>query len=385
MTPTLNKTVELLDRLIGFPTISSESNLECIAWIADYLSGLGARCTLSSDTPGKANLFATIGPDGDGGIILSGHVDVVPVEGQDWSSHPFTMRRQDGLLYGRGACDMKGFVAAAMASAEYYAGLDLKKPVHFAFTYDEEIGCLGARVLIDRMVTDGLRPALCIVGEPTNMRIIEAHKGAGSYTTEFTGVEGHSSQPSLGVNALEYASRFVSRLMDVRQQLPAMAPENSPFDPPYSTSSICGLHSGVAHNVIPNKASVEWETRIVQESDRVFLRGIMQDYIDTVLLPEMKAASPKANIVETLCCEFEGLMPEPDSEAVRIVQELTGANSTDVVAFGTEAGFFQRAGISTVVCGPGSIAQAHKPDEFIAIDQLEACLELMQRLGGKLV
>lgn len=385
MTPTVNKTIDLLDRLIGFPTISSESNLECITWITDHLTGLGARCTLTSDVPGKANVFATIGPERDGGVILSGHVDVVPVEGQEWTSDPFTMRRQDNLLFGRGACDMKGFVAAAMASAEYYAGLDLEKPVHFAFTYDEEVGCLGARVLIDRMIADGFRPAICIVGEPTNMRIIEAHKGACHYTTEFRGVEGHSSQPSLGVNALEFASRFVSRLMDVRQELPAMAPKDSPFDPPYSTSSICGLHSGVAHNVIPNKAAVEWEMRVVQESDRVFLRAAMQDYVDSVLLPEMKAASPKANIVETLCCEFEGLMLQADSEAVRVVQELTGANSTDVVAFGTEAGFFQRAGVSTVVCGPGSIAQAHKPDEFIAIDQLEACLELMQRLGRKLV
>jgi acetylornithine deacetylase len=385
MTPTLNKTIDLLDRLIGYPTISSQSNMDCIAWISEYLTERGARCTLSSDTPGKANVFATLGPDVDGGIILSGHVDVVPVEGQNWSSDPFRMRREDGLFYGRGACDMKGFVAAAMASADYFATLDLKKPVHFAFSYDEEVGCLGVRVLIDRMVTDGLRPSVCIVGEPTSMRIIEAHKGAGNYTTEFTGMEGHSSQPARGVNALEYASRFVARLMDVRQQLPAMAPLDSPFDPPYSTSSVCGLHSGVAHNVIPNKAAVDWEMRVVQDSDRTFLRNAMQSYIDEVLLPEMRAVSPKANIAETHCVEFEGLMPEPDSDAVRIVQELTGANTTDVVAFGTEAGFFQRSGISTVVCGPGSIEQAHKPDEYIAIEQLEACLGLLQRLGQKLI
>lgn len=385
MTQTLNKTIELLDRLIGYPTISSESNMECISWISEYLTERGARCTLSSDTPGKANLFATLGPDADGGLVLSGHLDVVPVEGQNWTSDPFKMRRRDGLLYGRGACDMKGFVAAAMASAEHFAALDLRKPVHFAFTYDEEVGCLGARVLIEQMVSDGLCPSVCIVGEPTNMRIIEAHKGAGNYTTEFTGVEGHSSQPSLGVNALEYASRFVAKLMDVRQQLPEMAPLDSPFDPPYSTSSICGLHSGVAHNVIPNKASVQWEMRVVQDSDRTFLRNAMQSYIDEVLLPEMRAASPKADIAETHCVEFEGLMPDPDSEAVRIVQELTGANTTDVVAFGTEAGFFQRSGISTVVCGPGSIEQAHKPDEYIAVEQLDACLGLLRRLGQKLI
>lgn len=384
-TPTLTETVDLLDRLIGFPTISSSSNKDCIDWMADHLTGLGARCTLSSEAPGKANVFATLGPDRDGGVILSGHVDVVPVAGQNWSSDPFRMRRQDDLLFGRGACDMKGFIACAMASARHYAALDLQKPVHFAFTYDEEVGCFGARVLIDQMVKDGLRPAVCIVGEPTNMRIIEAHKGVGNYTTEFTGVEGHSSQPDFGVNALEYASRFVARLMDVRQQLPEMAPLDSPFDPPYSTSTVCGLHAGVAHNVIPNKAAVEWEMRVVQESDRIFLRQTMQDYIDAVLRPEMQAESPKADIAETFCIEFEGLMPESDSAAVKIVQELTGANSTDVVSFGTEAGFFQQVGVSTVVCGPGSIAQAHKPDEYVSLDQLSACLDLMWRLGQKLV
>ena len=385
ISPELNVTLDLLDRLIGFPTISSDGNADCIAWIEAYLSGLGARCKITSDTPGKANIFATIGPDVDGGLILSGHTDVVPVAGQKWSSDPFTMRRAEDRVFGRGACDMKGFVAAAMAMAGHYASLDMKKPVHFAFTYDEEVGCLGARVLIDQMIREGLRPAVCIVGEPTSMRIIEGHKGCCAYSTEFRGVEGHSSQPALGVNALEYAAKFVAKLMDLRTNLPAMAPENSPFDPPHSTSSICGLHSGVAHNVIPNVAVVDWEMRVVQDSDRVFIRQGMQDYVDQVLRPAMQAKSPDCDIVETITREFEGLMPDPNSEAVKVLQELTGANTTDVVAFGTEAGFFQRAGISTVVCGPGSIAQAHKPDEFVTLDQLQACLDLMKRLGGKLV
>ncbi|GHA53982.1 acetylornithine deacetylase [Amylibacter ulvae] len=385
MTNDLGDTIDILDRLIGFQTISSESNAECIAWIQEYLENLGATCTVSSAAVGKTNLFATLGPDVDGGIILSGHTDVVPVAGQNWSHDPFTMRESMGRLYGRGACDMKGFIAASLVCAKHYAKLDLQKPIHFAFTYDEEVGCLGARVLIDQLVKSGLKPSVCIVGEPTSMRIIEGHKGCCEYTTQFTGVEGHSSQPDLCVNALEYATRFVSKLMDVRANLPAMAPKNSPFDPPHSTSSICEFHSGVAHNVVPNTATVGWEMRVVQKSDHTYLRGEMQRFVDDVLRPEMQAKSPTSDIAETFASEVDGLEPEPDSAAVKIVQELTGGNSTDVVAFGTEAGLFQQNGISTVICGPGSIEQAHKPDEYVDLSQLDACLAMLKRLGDKLV
>ncbi len=381
----LNETIDVLDRLIGFPTISSDSNMDCITYIQDYLTELGARCELTSAVAGKANLFATLGPEGDGGIILSGHTDVVPVAGQDWSSDPFIMRKEGGRLYGRGTCDMKGFVAASIVTARDYAKQNLKRPIHFAFTYDEETGCMGAQVLVDKLIKDGLKPSICIVGEPTSMRIIDGHKGCCEYTTEFTGVEGHSSLPHLSVNALEYASRFITRLMEVREELPARAPKNTAFDPPFSTSSICGLHSGVAHNVIPNKALVEWEMRVIQQSDHNYLRGAMQDFVDTVLLPEMQAKSPKADIKEIFCSEVTGLEPEKDSEAVKIIRELTGRNSTDVVSFGTEAGLYKRAGISAALCGPGSIEQAHKPDEYVEITQLDECLKMLDRLAGKLV
>lgn len=381
----LDETIDVLGRLIAFPTISSDSNMDCITYLQDYLTSLGARCKLSSELEGKANLFATLGPEGDGGIILSGHTDVVPVAGQDWSSDPFIMRQENGRLFGRGTCDMKGFIAASIVTAQDYAKQDLKRPIHFAFTYDEETGCTGARVLVNQLVADGLKPSVCIVGEPTMMGIIDGHKGASGFSTEFTGVEGHSSLPGQAVNALEYASRFVAHLMALREEMPARAPENSAFDPPYTTSSICGMHSGVAHNVIPNKALVDWEMRTVQQSDHDYLRDGMQNFVDTVLLPEMKAKSPKANIEEVYSSVVMGLEPDEHSEAVRLIRDLTGRNSTAVVSFGTEAGLFHSAGVSAALCGPGSIEQAHRPDEFLEISQLDECLRMLDRLAGELV
>jgi len=381
----LNQTIDVLRHLIGFPTISSDSNMECITYLQTYLTELGARCELSSQQPGKANLFATLGPDCDGGIILSGHTDVVPVAGQDWSSDPFTLRQEGDKVYGRGACDMKGFIAASLVMAREYAKRDLQRPIHFAFTYDEETGCAGARVLVNQLVESGLKPSVCIVGEPTMMQIIDGHKGCSSFTTEFTGVEGHSSLPGQAVNALEYASRFVARLMEVRGEMPARAPKGSKFDPPYTTSSVCGMHSGVAHNVIPNKAVVEWEMRAVQNSDHAYLRDTMQAYVDTVLRPEMQAKSTKAAIEEVFSSVAEPLEPDMHSQAVTLIRGLTGRNSTDVVSFGTEAGIFQGAGISAALCGPGSIEQAHRPDEFVTCAQLGECLTMLDRLAGKLV
>ena len=380
----MEKTLDILDRLIAFPTISSESNRDCIDWIADYLTPLGARCQITSDTEGKANIFATIGPDVDGGLILSGHLDVVPVAGQNWSTDPFVLREDAGLLYGRGTCDMKGFIAACLALAPEFAAAELSRPVHFAFTYDEEVGCLGARVLVDEMVKAGLKPSAAIIGEPTSMRIIEGHKGCCEYTTEFTGVEGHSSLPDLGVNALEYATRYVTRLMEIRQDLPDFAPEDSRFDPPHTTLQVCEFHSGVAHNVIPNKAAVGWEMRPIQQSDRDYVRDQIDTFTRDVLLPEMKAKSPLADIQEVFASEVAGLEPDPQSEAVAIVRALTGGNETDVVSFGTEAGLFQQGGVSAVICGPGSIEQAHKPDEYVSRDQLAACLDMLGRVAGQL-
>lgn len=380
----LDKTIEILEKLIAFPTISLDSNQACVDWIIEYLEPLGARCQVSSDTPGKANIFATIGPDLDGGLILSGHLDVVPVVGQDWSSDPFKLREEAGFLFGRGTCDMKGFIAVCLALAPEFAAAQLTRPVHFAFTYDEETGCLGAPVLLDELVKTGLRPSAAIIGEPTSMQIIEGHKGCCEYTVEFTGVEGHSSLPDLGLNALEYATRYVTELMRLRQELPSRAPKGSRFEPPHTTLQVCMLEAGIAHNVIPNKALVGWEMRPVQTSDLDYVRGKICAFTTDVLLPEMKSKHDAADIQEIFISEVVGLEPDSDSEAVAIVRTLTGRNETDVVSFGTEAGLFQKAGVSAVICGPGSIEQAHKPDEYVSREQLSTCLHMVSRMVEKL-
>ena len=381
----LAQTRAILSDLIAFPTVSSESNLELITYAADLLSSAGATLSLSRDESGtKANLFATLGPAGEGGVILSGHTDVVPGAGQDWTSDPFVMDERDGLLFGRGSCDMKGFIAAALAMAPRFADSDLKRPLHFAFTYDEEVGCMGARALVGEIERMGVKPSVAIIGEPTSMRVIEGHKGCYEYTTEFTGLEGHASRPELGVNAVEYATRYITRLLDLRESLKARAPAGSRFTPPWTTLQVGRIAGGVAHNVIAGQCSVEWEMRPVQAGDADFVKRDIGTYVDTVLRPAMHSVSPQADIVTRTIGEVAGLQVVDESEARDIVFELTGTTEADVVAFGTEAGLFQALGMSVVVCGPGSIAQAHKPDEYIALDQLSACLDMLDRLCVKM-
>jgi acetylornithine deacetylase len=381
----IDDTREILAELIAFPTVSRDSNLELIAYAADRLGALGARTAVLTDETGhKANLFATIGPQTDGGIVLSGHSDVVPVEDQDWSSDPFRLRVEDGLLYGRGACDMKGFIAATLAMAPRFAETDLVRPVHICLTHDEEVGCLGARRLVEEIARWEMRPSVAIIGEPTEMRIIEGHKGCCEYTTVFSGLEGHGSRPELGVNAVEYAVRYVSRLMELRETLKGRAPAASRFEPPWSTLQVGRLAGGVAHNVIPGHASVDWEMRPVSEDDKRFVCEAIGAYVRDELLPDMRRVAPEAEVLTHVIGEVAGLEPVDDNEARRIVAALTGANGADVVAFGTEAGLFQSLGMSAVVCGPGSIAQAHKPDEFVSLDQLSACLDMLGGLVRKL-
>jgi len=381
----IDDTKAILGDLIAFPTVSSDSNLELIAYAAEKLGALDARIMMSLDPTGhKANIFASLGPEEDGGIVLSGHSDVVPVEGQDWTSDPFAMREEDGLLYGRGACDMKGYIAAALAMAPRYAELDLKRPVHFAFTYDEETGCLGAAHLVEELARHEMHPSVAIIGEPTEMRIIEGHKGCYEYTTTFTGLEGHGSMPDAGVNAVEYAVRYITRLMELRTELQAMAPANSRFTPPWTTLQVGRMVGGVARNIIAGNCAVEWEMRPVQRSDADHVKHHMKAYCDDVLLPAMRAVDAEADIVTTVIAEVGELEPADDNEARRIVSELTGANGADVVSFGTEGGLFQDYGMSVVVCGPGSIEQAHKPDEFVSVSQLESCLKMLTGLERKL-
>ncbi|WP_159586372.1 acetylornithine deacetylase [Chelativorans xinjiangense] len=383
--PDIAHTKQILADLVAFPTVSADSNLALIAYAAEILSDAGARISMHHDETGaKANLFATLGPEGDGGIVLSGHTDVVPVDGQEWTGDPFTLREVDGRLYGRGTCDMKGFIACCLAMVPVFAQKPLKRPLHFAFTYDEEVGCFGARALMEELKRAAIRPAAAIIGEPTSMRIIEGHKGCYEYTTEFRGLEGHGSDPDRGVNAVEYAVRYVSRLMALAEELKARAPAESRFHPPWTTLQVGLMQGGAARNVIPGHCKVEWEMRPVQEGDAGFVKDDIKAYIDQVLRPAMKIVSEEADIVTHVVGEVEGLEPVAQSEARRIVSELTGLTEAEVVAFGTEAGLFQSAGISAVICGPGSIEEAHKPDEFVSVEQLAACLGMLERLRPRL-
>lgn len=381
----LDDTKALLAELVAFPTISADTNVGIIARLAELLEAAGARTEVFLNAEGnKANLFATLGPEAPGGILLSGHTDVVPVADQIWSTDPFELAERNGRLYGRGTCDMKGFIAAAVAMAPEFAEAVHDRPIHFAFTHDEEIGCLGAQALVEVLRSRELRPSVAIIGEPTEMRIIEGHKGCYEYSTHFTGLEGHGSAPDHGVNAVEYAVRYVSRLMELKERLKDRAPRGSRFDPPWTTINTGAVVGGVAHNVIPGRARVDWEMRPVQAGDADFVKSDLATFCVDTLLPAMRAVSPEAAIELEVIGEVCGLEPAEENEARRIVGELTGANSTDVVPFGTEAGLFQALGMSVVVCGPGSIAQAHKPDEFLGLDQLRQCLDMLDRLARRL-
>ncbi len=381
----LETSTEILRDLIEFPTVSTDSNLAMIDYLAERLEDAGAQITRYHDAAGgKANLYATLGPERAGGILLAGHTDVVPVSEQQWASDPFAMLAQDGRLYGRGTCDMKGFIAICIALAPDFAHAATRRPIHFAFTYDEETGCLGAKDLAQHLADRADRPSLAIIGEPTEMRLIEGHKGCCEYSTYFTGRAGHGSQPDLGVNAVEYAVRYINRLMDMRAELMARAPAGCAFDPPYSTINIGGLHGGIAHNVIPGLARVDWETRPVQSGDLTHVKTTMQAYCEDVLLPKMRAVWPDADIITQTIGDTVGLEPMAQNAARDLVMELTGANGTDVVSFGTEAGIFQGLGMDALVCGPGSIEQAHKPDEYIEISQMSACIDMLGRLAARL-
>ncbi len=383
--PKLDDATRLLADLVAFPSVSADGNRAITAHLADLLDAAGARFWTQADASGeKLNLFATIGPDVPGGVILSGHTDVVPVTDQTWSSDPFSLRAQDGKLYGRGSCDMKGFVAACTAMAPAFARRALRVPVHFAFTYDEEIGCFGAQALSAELAARGLRPAAAIIGEPTMMQLVDGHKGCFEYTTWITGREGHGSAPDLGVNAVEYAVRFTAKLLELRAALKTMAPADCPFDPPHSTINPGVLTGGQAHNIIPGRARIDWEMRPIQTSDADFVKAELARHVAEDLLPQMRRIDPEAGITTETIAEVVGLERRAQNPARDLVAELTGANGAALVPFGTEAGLFQTIGIPSVICGPGDIAQAHKPDEFLARDQLNQCLVFLDRLGARL-
>jgi len=375
------ETLKILSELIKFQTVSGTSNLQLIEYCEKRLGKLEATSFKTFDeTKKRVNLFSTITGKqklNGGGIILSGHTDVVPASAKEWSSNPFVATEKNNKVYGRGSCDMKGFIACALAVAPYFASQKLKKPIHFSFTYDEETACQGAPIMIRELKKRNINCSVCIVGEPTSMKAIQAHKGCYEYSTHFTGLAGHGSAPDKGVSAVEYAVRFINKLMDLREELKKRVPKNSVFTPPYSTLQIGRIKGGLARNVIADQCVVDWELRPVVPEDGEFVNKSIESYVKKVLLPEMKKVYPKANIEKEIIGEIIGFTKEEKSDAINLVCNLTGDNSRDVVSFGTEAGLFQEIGISTVVCGPGSIDQAHKIDEHVSFDQLKLCLKML--------
>lgn len=382
----LRETVDILAELVAFPTVSSDGNRALIDRVADRLADVGAEVDLmASADGGKANLFATLGPRGvPGGIVLSGHTDVVPAMEEEWTGDPFRLREADGRLYGRGTCDMKGFIAATLALAPRFAAMALARPVHFAFTYDEEVGCLGARDLVAALAARGVRPAIAIIGEPTELRVVEGHKGCCEYTTRVFGLEGHGSDPDRGVNAVEIATAYVAELLSLREELRRRAPARSPFVPPFTTVQVGRIVGGSARNVIAGHCAIEWEMRPVQAADADFVKERLERYCENILLPRMRAVHPAAAIEVETVGEVAGLVPTERNAARDLVCALTGLNGSDVAAFGTEAGLYQSLGLAAVVCGPGSIAQAHKANEYVALDQLAGALTMLQGLEGAL-
>ena len=375
-----------LDDLVAFPTVTADPNVALIDHVEQVLRGIGAQVRRTTDASGdKANLFATIGPAVDGGVVLSGHTDVVPAGEPGWSSDPFVVVERDGRLYGRGTVDMKGFLACALAVAPGFAASELERPLHLAFTFDEEVGCLGAPLLIDDLVAHGPMPSAAIVGEPTSMGIVHAHKGCFEHTTTITGVAGHGSAPAAAVNAIDAGARYVTALSQLAGQLRADPPDDSPFDPPETTINVGVIDGGAARNVVADACRIEWDLRTVRpgEVDEVLAQVRA---VEDELGADLAARDPAAGIVTTTIGAVDGLAPDADSVAVRLTRQLLDDPQAplEVASFSTEAGLFQAAGVPAVVCGPGSIDVAHRPDEFIEVAQLEACLAMLERLRREL-
>lgn len=378
-------TTDILAALVGFDTTSRNSNLALIGWVRTYLDGHGVPYGISLDATGqKANLHATIGPHAAGGVALSGHVDTVPVDGQAWTTDPFALVRHGGRLQARGATDMKGFVACALAAVPGLLTAGLRRPVHLLLSYDEEVGCLGAQRLVRDLDAGGLRPALCIVGEPTLMQPVLAHKGRLAARVEVRGRSGHSSAPARGVNAVHAAAEAVAWLSAEARRMAAEGPFESGFDPPCSTVHVGVMQGGTSLNMIPGHASFEVEYRGIPATDRDAELDRLRTHAAAVIEPAMRAVDPAAGFTVTVLNDVPALSLDPSHELAGLVRQLTGSNSTGKVSYGTEAGVFQAAGIPSIVCGPGDIAQAHQPDEWIAKSELAACDGFIQRLAARL-
>ncbi|MDQ7981263.1 acetylornithine deacetylase [Paraburkholderia sp. SARCC-3016] len=378
-------TQTLLDTLIGFATVSRDSNLELVVFIRDYLRALGVHSELFyNDERTKANLFATLGPDDRGGIVLSGHTDVVPIDGQSWTVDPFRLTASEGRLYGRGTADMKGFIASVLAAVPAFLERPLKLPVHLAFSYDEEVGCLGVRPMLADLEKRPHRPRLCLIGEPTGLKPVLGHKGKLAMRCHVKGAACHSAYAPYGVNAIQYAARLVNRLEEIGETLAQPEHQDARFDPPFSTVQTGVIKGGRALNIVPSECEFDFEVRALPGFDAQTVPDKLQAYAESELLPKMRAVQRDTDIRLQALSAYPALATEADSEAARLLALLSETSEFGTVAFGTEGGLFEQAGIPTVVCGPGSMDQGHKPDEFITLEQLARCDAMMVRLADHL-
>ena len=377
--------LEMIRRLIAFPTVSRDSNLDLIHYVRDYLKPFGAAIRLTHDDGGrKANLFATLGPDGDAGVAISGHTDVVPTEGQAWDTDPFQLVEKEGRLYGRGTSDMKTFIAVTLSLVPEFVDRGLTTPLHLALSYDEEVGCLGVGRLIRDFTVAGVRPRACIVGEPTMMRPVIAHKGKRGYRCTVRGFAAHSAYAPSGVNAVEFAAEAVAYLKAMARRLRDQGPHDHGFDVPHTTVHAGVIRGGTALNIVPHECTFDFEFRHLPRDDPERLLREFREYVRQTLEPEMRAVSPATGFIIEPLSEIPMLDTDPEHEAVALVQELSGSHDIGKVSYATEGSQFQRAGVPAVVCGPGSIEQAHRPNEYVTLEQVARCEAFMRRLMDRI-
>lgn len=379
-------TTEMLSRLVAFDTTSRHSNLPLINFVRAWLDSHGVPYRLSTDETGqKANLHAIIGPQQAGGIAVSGHVDTVPVDGQAWSADPFTLRQQDGKLFARGACDMKGFVASCLAAVPDVQARPLVRPLHLFISYDEEVGCHGAQRLIRDLTESGCKPGLCVVGEPSSMQPILAHKGKLNLRVQVRGLPGHSAYPSRGVNAVQAAGEAIAWVAAESRRLAVEGPFEDGFDPPHTTMHVGTVQGGTILNIIPQHAEFVMEWRYIPGDDPHRHIERLRAFVASAIEPAMHAVDPATGFSYEILVDMPGMALPPDHELTAVVKQLTGSNSTGKVSYGTEGGYYQEAGIPTIICGPGDIAQAHQPDEWVAQSELDACDRFLRRLVDRLL
>ena len=377
----MNSSRDLLKTLVAFDTTSRESNLQLIEFVRDYLARFDVPCELIyNEQRSKANLFATLGPADRPGIVLSGHTDVVPVDGQPWTVAPFELSERDGKLYGRGTADMKGYIACVLALVPALVTANLRRPVHIALSYDEEVGCLGVRSLLKALEQRPIKPMLCIIGEPTELKPVLGHKGKLAMRCDIHGQACHSAYAPQGVNAIEYAAELIGELGRIGHRLKAPEHHDARFDPPFSTVQTGVIAGGKALNIVPADCRFDFEIRALPSHDPSEVAQELKTYAEHHVLPRMRAVSEQSEIRFSELSAYPGLATEAHSEAAELIAGFSGSRVFGTVAFGTEGGLFDAAGMPTVVCGPGSMDQGHKPDEFVSLEQLNGCDEMLQRM-----